>query len=448
MEAKGKGHCLGLIPAHAGKTGWPPCVHRSTGAHPRSRGENQVQVLKAHFGDGSSPLTRGKLPVRGGLAERLGLIPAHAGKTTIRVRVRKSRKAHPRSRGENVPIQPLGQVGTGSSPLTRGKPSWRRRRVCSLGLIPAHAGKTHHKRLAPCQRGAHPRSRGENDSLPGCTTGWEGSSPLTRGKLWHLLAKARGGLAHPRSRGENSKLQTALNEGRGSSPLTRGKRSQRPAPGATRRLIPAHAGKTGFTYYGWNDTGAHPRSRGENLGDRGQERRDRGSSPLTRGKPERMTTGAPSWGLIPAHAGKTTPPPEAREPLWAHPRSRGENCVVEAKSGACEGSSPLTRGKRHPLRSRLRERGLIPAHAGKTPPTPRPAKAGQAHPRSRGENLYCGKRGFDGRGSSPLTRGKLGKCNIMLDNDGLIPAHAGKTSAPCRSRPGSRAHPRSRGENK
>ena len=61
--------------------------------------------------------------------------------------------------------------------------------------------------------------------------------------------------------------------------------------------------------------------------------------------------------------------------------------------------------------------------------------------------MYCGKRGFDGRGSSPLTRGKLGKCNIMLDNDGLIPAHAGKTSAPCRSRPGSRAHPRSRGEN-
>ena len=94
--------------------------------------------------------------------------------------------------------------------------------------------------------------------------------------------------------------------------------------GTTQGLIPAHAGKTGFTYYGWNDTGAHPRSRGENLGDRGQERRDRGSSPLTRGKPERMTTGAPSWGLIPAHAGKTTPPPRPANPCGLIPAHAGK----------------------------------------------------------------------------------------------------------------------------
>ena len=50
-----------------------------------------------------------------------------------------------------------------------------------------------------------------------------------------------------------------------------------------------------------------------------------------------------------------------------------------------------------------------------------------AHPRSRGENQEAEALADGEIGSSPLTRGKLGACNIMLDNDGLIPAHAGKT---------------------
>ena len=50
-------------------------------------------------------------------------------------------------------------------------------------------------------------------------------------------------------------------------------------------------------------------------------------------------------GLIPAHAGKTTPPPEAREPLWAHPRSCGENILRAIPAITAAGSSPLMRGK-------------------------------------------------------------------------------------------------------
>ena len=70
-----------------------------------------------------------------------------------------------------------------------------------------------------------------------------------------------------------------------------------------------------------------------------------GSSPLTRGKPF-PRAGIPSVnGLIPAHAGKTqaiTCPPSR---LWAHPRSRGENPLIELDPAAPAGSSPLTRGK-------------------------------------------------------------------------------------------------------
>ena len=50
-------------------------------------------------------------------------------------------------------------------------------------------------------------------------------------------------------------------------------------------------------------------------------------------------------------------------------------------------------------------------------------------------------------GSSPLTRGKLTSCFVMVILGRLIPAHAGKTHTRTHTRTGATAHPRSRGEN-
>ena len=50
---------------------------------------------------GSSPLTRGKLEVLVQLVSQCGLIPAHAGKTTVHFDGAALARAHPRSRGEN-----------------------------------------------------------------------------------------------------------------------------------------------------------------------------------------------------------------------------------------------------------------------------------------------------------------------------------------------------------
>ncbi|EDN80076.1 hypothetical protein ACTODO_00512 [Schaalia dentiphila ATCC 17982] len=111
-----------LIPAHAGKTpswwtrrGAPP-------AHPRSRGENGLTALLTIPLSGSSPLTRGKRYTDITGIQRAGLIPAHAGKTTINGR--------------------RTLVTEGSSPLTRGKQGARPVNQGHAGLIPAHAGKT------------------------------------------------------------------------------------------------------------------------------------------------------------------------------------------------------------------------------------------------------------------------------------------------------------------
>ena len=295
--------------------------------------------------DGSSPLTRGKPDLRevGGTLARL--IPAHAGKTATCTSWTTRNTAHPRSRGENRSGGMPRAATSGSSPLTRGKRSIREDERTMTGLIPAHAGKTcPHRSRRPIHR-AHPRSRGENYSELGNTPSMTGSSPLTRGKQ----RRTRVGVIRP-------------------------------------RLIPAHAGKTFAAALPRPLATAHPRSRGENGGRVGGDARRGGSSPLTRGKLLTRKLGVGLGRLIPAHAGKTTDQATPRNTDRAHPRSRGENTRWRRCSARAAGSSPLTRGKPCSGGVNTETWGLIPAHAGKTACAVTRLRALSAHPRSRGEN--------------------------------------------------------------
>ena len=213
---------------------------------------------------GSSPLTRGKLPGFRPVSLPDGLIPAHAGKTVNPPLRRAEDVAHPRSRGENPTLPTQHQPNDGSSPLTRGKPWSVFLSYLLVGLIPAHAGKTHNATLT-----------------------------------------ASSGTAHPRSRGENLVCVTALKACRGSSPLTRGKLAGSSSASRTSRLIPAHAGKTPYSGSPSQAHSAHPRSRGENTSTIIADVLEHGSSPLTRGKHTERVNDLLREGLIPAHAGKT-----------------------------------------------------------------------------------------------------------------------------------------------
>ena len=233
----------------------------------------------------------------------------------------------------------------------------------------------------------------------------------------------------------------------GSSPLTRGKQFAVFRPRHPRRLIPAHAGKTSTSPPTGMCSRAHPRSRGENLIVDRPANPQAGSSPLTRGKPSRRRTGRPRGGLIPAHAGKTLRQRRPRPRQRAHPRSRGENPSWIWCLPRRRGSSPLTRGKHGPAERTPAPEGLIPAHAGKTGTYGARLPHPTAHPRSRGENRVRADGHGRRRGSSPLTRGKLQMTYNLDLTEGLIPAHAGKTIRD-RGRLGlRRSHPRSRGEN-
>mgnify|MGYP001017367640 CR=1 FL=1 len=416
---------------------------------------------------GSSPLTRGKRDVSLDDVQGPGLIPAHAGKTLWSAGKSLIQGAHPRSRGENVFKSSADQMKAGSSPLTRGKRWCACRRRLRRGLIPAHAGKTVPPKQADHCRQAHPRSRGENSSSPSLTCLPTGSSPLTRGKPRrgrhfdldpglipahagktyeaHALAIQTG--AHPRSRGENLRVMRGLDVLSGSSPLTRGKLRAPSSEHVFRGLIPAHAGKT-MRVTVWVPLGAaHPRSRGENGGPARDGGAAQGSSPLTRGKPDERRGHALGAGLIPAHAGKT----RGGRIWWrrnrAHPRSRGENGGAYLSLAAHVGSSPLTRGKPHLGHRSSTPRRLIPAHAGKTAERSSRTSEKRAHPRSRGENAVFLMPEVYTVGSSPLTRGKRGVRPRKELHDGLIPAHAGKTHDVRPAWNGHGAHPRSRGEN-
>ena len=259
---------------------------------------------------GSSPLTRGKPWQRPMSLPRPWLIPAHAGKTAWYQAKHSSTRAHPRSRGENAYQSRARDIFKGSSPLTRGKPRRARDRVGQLGLIPAHAGKT--------PRRGRPRA---------------------------------GTWAHPRSRGENPGEALEAAAGEGSSPLTRGKPCRRRVADGLVRLIPAHAGKTRIHRPDSTGTGAHPRSRGENITYAPAGVRIRGSSPLTQGKRLAALPGKDERGLIPAHAGKTRLMAFSSQENRAHPRSRGENGPSRSIAWARRGSSPLTRGKPWSIRS-------------------------------------------------------------------------------------------------
>ena len=132
----------GLIPARAGNTHSVYRAGGNAGAHPRSRGEHLSRFLMRLRISGSSPLARG---TRGKIKHAVawaGLIPARAGNTPAGAAASAGGGAHPRSRGEHLPVIPNAARAAGSSPLARGTLSGWVACTVAGGLIPARAGNT------------------------------------------------------------------------------------------------------------------------------------------------------------------------------------------------------------------------------------------------------------------------------------------------------------------
>ena len=89
-----------LIPACAGTTPVKLKIRSAIWAHPRLRGDYLKQYKELEFGNGSSPPARGLRDLLQVCFQRVGLIPACAGTTVCASEALIVITAHPRLRGD------------------------------------------------------------------------------------------------------------------------------------------------------------------------------------------------------------------------------------------------------------------------------------------------------------------------------------------------------------
>ena len=171
-----------IIPAHAGQTralGSSPSFRAD---HPRACGANKRWARGVPSLRGSSPRMRGKPDLIGAGGPRGRIIPAHAGQTPTAVRFPLFPPDHPRACGANPIFSACRWTHFGSSPRMRGKPRAMNANADRVRIIPAHAGQTLPRNYAESTPTDHPRACGANVRLPVKDRYDAGSSPRMRGK--------------------------------------------------------------------------------------------------------------------------------------------------------------------------------------------------------------------------------------------------------------------------
>ena len=288
----------GIIPAHAGSTQASSAPPSCPQDHPRACGEHRARR------GGSSPRMRGARRRAPAGPHVVGIIPAHAGSTSLQSPFRLPGRDHPRACGEHRDRDGQGGRPGGSSPRMRGALLRRRMRPTRRGIIPAYAEST------------------------------QGAKSLVSG-AWD----------HPRVCGEHHVPFTPVLDGRGSSPRMRGARRRMIALRARSGIIPAYAGSTSRHTRKRARYRDHPRVCGEHLALRFAERNQTGSSPRMRGAPLLHHVDRRHAGIIPAYAGSTSGSSRRSCAGWDHPRVCGEHFATSTVTALRSGSSPRMRDR-------------------------------------------------------------------------------------------------------
>ena len=151
-----------------------------------------------------------------------------------------------------------------------------------------------------------------------------------------------------------------------------------------------------------------------------------GRSPRVRGNRLSTIWCLSTSGSIPACAGKPGHPARADHRRQVDPRVCGETEHALWREGARYGRSPRVRGNQCLQRQECRQKGSIPACAGK-PPRPTPAAdQSRVDPRVCGETMPATWDETRDEGRSPRVRGNLSSSTSARLSGGSIPACAGK----------------------
>ena len=189
----------------------------------------------------------------------------------------------------------------------RGKGINQRDSRVAMRITPAYAGKRLLRQLRHITSRDHPRVCGEKVGPVGCVSGWLGSPPRMRGKVWHGVALADG-----------------------------------------HRITPAYAGKSciyrSTTSISWD----HPRVCGEKSFKTSTSCWSKGSPPRMRGKDELFYFRRANMGITPAYAGKSGLSSKNILQVKDHPRVCGEKGPAMPYLLCSSGSPPRMRGKAQP----------------------------------------------------------------------------------------------------
>ncbi len=210
-------------------------------------------------------------------------------------------------------------------------------------------------------------------------------TPAHAGKSIFYSGGIIGKWDHPRTCGEKQLIEVTLKYYTGSPPHMRGKAKSVGSGKSSRRITPAHAGKSIFTC-GYNFTiKDHPRTCGEKLPSASFFRLKNGSPPHMRGKAKPPLAPPPGGGITPAHAGKRGFFALRSLPMRDHPRTCGEKVCSFFSFFPVWGSPPHMRGKAEGCAAVGSDGGITPAHAGKSVACNSAHNAIEDHPRTCGE---------------------------------------------------------------
>ena len=176
-----RGKAAGIIPAHAGLTGYAGVWSADGRDHPRACGAHLDEPLLLRVGLGSSPRMRGSLIADLQPLGTAGIIPAHAGLTPGHRQAGSSPWDHPRACGAHYGYTGKARAASGSSPRMRGSRFVFHNHPSGDGIIPAHAGLTIIRADGNTSRRDHPRACGAHPCPHSSTSRRKGSSPRMRG---------------------------------------------------------------------------------------------------------------------------------------------------------------------------------------------------------------------------------------------------------------------------
>ena len=187
MRGKGGGgRTIGLVggitPAHAGKRTIQRDGYDIDRDHPRTCGEKVGFIGSGGRTEGSPPHMRGKASASALIRSSAGITPAHAGKRAFHLICGIILWDHPRTCGEKLLSNPSTKKQSGSPPHMRGKANLKGASFLTLGITPAHAGKSVREPIQVFGAWDHPRTCGEKRLWGKCNLKKWGSPPHMRGK--------------------------------------------------------------------------------------------------------------------------------------------------------------------------------------------------------------------------------------------------------------------------